>query len=870
MEWEQCKENIKPKREGRNISNINTTPKGTPMLAQIQERQAAFEREIKEYEGEDEMEVWVKYVKYMEDAFPEGDYLSNVGTLQFRLIKRFQDEEKYQQDPRLLRVFLDLAHHSIHATDVYAYCFHHNLVTGFSKFWSNWITCWIYKQRYDKALKICERAIKIFKKTSTFRGMKVQILHAMDAANTVNMVDNIEDLRKPGEQLFKDASQNQLPGPSSRGTSGNRQFSIFKDKNEQPATLPSMSTNPLETKVRCKENAQPKKQRWKNLVADTDSTAPVGKPFSIFEENSVPNQGKQQFDKSSTALKAKKVTSVAEIVPSSSNAPVLKGNSNLVSTVGYHKSKVYPRTGEEWSFEEIEAQRRFNARNNSMNSSANSSKRSLDSEDNEFTTNDDKKFKLYVDTDSLDKSSSSSSKQLKSCLSTSRFGSNITEFNIESTIMSSTKKNICRDSEGEESVMAPNFKDAINQKQRASLNLSARSDSSFFVSDFKKPVEDSIRIASKKSDSPPDKFDSSEAESKDGDIFGKDGPSDFTFKGLQTSIGLPPSNSQFAIYEDTVLREGKAEPGPLKEPEIIKGAFSKKKLKLRSPTNTLADDKNGGFEIFSDNCMETPAKNKDNDFYGRPQNFDLQHIDDFDGRPSDAFKIFKKTPEKSVEESYSLKRVALTPCNNSSGSGYVPCTVEKMNVKPRSTDTQLIQKQVMNILNDCTTISELDENSPASFKQSTRNNALQSKVSFAPSMHRESGDLDDSENRAELDESENNAPAAAPATFSIFADSEPAADVSLPEKEPMTIPFSQELFEEKKKQLTPILEKSGESNCSSVDSNKTSNPLSTTTATEKPEVTRGSFGNGSFEKVYPFLLLNCFPILINSFILTSM
>lgn len=851
MEWEQCKENIKPKREGRNISNINTTPKGTPMLAQIQERQAAFEREIKEYEGDDEMEVWVKYVKYMEDAFPEGDYLSNVGTLQFRLIKRFQDEEKYQQDPRLLRVFLDLAHHSIHATDVYAYCFHHNLVTGFSKFWTDWITCWIYKQRYDKALKICEKAIKIFKKTSTFRGMKVQILHAMDAANTMNMVDNIDDLRKPGEQLFKDASQNQLPGPTSRGMSGNKQFSIFKDKNEQPATLPSMSTNPLETKVRCKENAQPKKQRWKNVVAETESAEPVGKPFSIFEENSESNQGKQRFEKNSTALKTKKVASAAETIQSSSNVPVLKGNSNLVSTVGYHKSKVYPLTGEEWSFEEIEAQRRFNARNNSMNSSANSSKRSLDSEDNDFSTNEDKKFKLCSDSDLLDKSSSSSSKPLKSCLSTSRFGSNITEFNIENTIMSSTKKNICRDPDEEESVMAPNFRDAIQQKQRASLNLSARSDSSFFASDFKKPVEDSLRIASKKSDTLQDnlenKFDSSESENKDCDLLGKDGPSDFTFKGLQTSIGLPPSNSQFAIYEDTVLRNGQAA-DPQQEPEIIKGAFSKKKLKLRSPTNPLADDKDGGFEIFSDNFNETPAKNKGTELYRGPQNFDLKDIDEFDGRPSDAFKIFKKTPEKSVEESYSLKRVALTPCNNSSGSGYVPCTVEKMNVKPRSTDTQLIQKQVMNILNDCSTISESDEISP-SVKQSNGKNPLQGKVSFVSSMQREYEDLDKSENETELDTSENVA-AVAPATFSIFADAESAADLSIPEKEHMTIPFSQEEFEENKKQLTPILEKSGESNCSSVDSNKTSNPLSTTTVGEKPESTGRSFGNGSFEKVH--------------------
>ena len=833
MEWEQCKENIKPKREGRNISHINTTPKGTPMLAQIQEKQGAFEREIKDYEGEDEMEVWVKYVRYMEDAFPEGDYLSNVGTLQFRLIKRFQEDEKYKQDPRLLRIFLDLANHSVHATDVYAYCFYHNLVTTFSKFWTNWITCWIYKQRYDKALKICEKAIKIFKNTSTFRGMKIQILHAMDSSNTENMMENIEDLRKPGEELFKDYSQNQLPGPSSKSSSAKTQFSIFTDKNAQPSSLPSMSTNPLETRTRCKENAQPKKQRWKNVIAETESTVPVGKPFSIFEESSGSNQDKQKFEKNSTALKAKKVATSAETAPSSSKVPVLKGSSNLVSTVGYHKSKVYPLSGQVWSFEEIEAQRRFNARNNSLNSSTNSSKRSLDS-DNE--SNDGKKCKRSVSESFED---SFGSKPLKSCLSTSKFGSNITEFNIESTIMSSTKKNICKEPENEDSVMAPNFGDALQLKQRSSLNLSARSDSSLFTSDFKKPVEDSLRLASRKCDDPDNKDDASQCESRDGELFGNDGPSDFTFKGLQTSIGLPEAKSHFAIYEDTVVREGRVD-GPPKEPEIIKGAFSKKKLKLKSPPKP--DDK-PLFEIFSDSGKATPVKDQDDMLFG--DNFGLDDINNFDGRPSDAFKIFKKTPEKSVEESYSLKRVHLTPCNNSNNNSYVPCTVEKMGVKLKSTDTQLIQKQVMNILNDCTTISEADENSPSSIKHSEERIPAQNKVSFAPLSSDSYTVSEESLNETEL---ENEAPSKAPSTFTIFSDSVPAPDVSLTDKQPMVVPFSQEEFEENKIHLTPILEKSGESHCSSLDSNKTSNALSTTEV-EKAEQTAKS---DCYEKVCSF------------------
>ena len=853
MEWEQCKENIKPKREGRNISTITTTPKGTPLIAKIQEQQAKFEQEIKEYSGDDELEVWMRYVNYMEDAYPEGDYLSSVGVLQFRLIKRFQDEERYKQDSRLLKIFLSLAHRSTHATEVFSYCYHHQIVTRFSTFWLQWLNSYIYLQKYDRALKICEQAILIFD-LSLFKDMKVQIVRLMDSSNTDN--DNLMDVRKIGDQLFIDNSQNQRVGPSSQQNSACTRFPIFKDKNSCPPSLPSISTNVLETKQRNKENPQPKRQRWKNVVAETESAPLPAKTFSVFEEAFTDHTPKEEhkYEKCSSALKTKKVILTTEPT-SNSKFPVLKASSNVTSTVAYHKSKVYPMNGEEWSFEEIEQMKRFNARNkdNSLNSSS-SSKRSRDVSSSSNEDENDIK-KICCDSEIKDQSLSSITKPLKSCLSeTSKF-SNITEFEIENSLMSSTKK-IAADS-----VMAPNFSDAQKNKElsQVSLNLSVRSEATLSGCEFKNSIEDSLSVANKNrkpqlKNTITQHTNSTEFldSSKSSDTVDSEVSGDFTLKGLQKSIGLTDNENRFEIFSDNIPETYKE----IDKPDVIKGAFSKKKLMLKSPEKTniteTEQDSRTTFEIFSDDGNKTPVKEKSCLFE------DSFHVAGVDGRPSDAFNIFKKTPEKSVEESYSLKKVAMTPSYNAdNSSGYVPCTVEKMTCHPRGADTQQINKEALNILNECSKITETEE--------SELEDNSQKQVSFA--------------NKVQFEIANNSPPKVSTSSkFEIFSDkssncSEAVKDIetsksNLDLSKNILVPFCNEVLDENKQQLTPILEGSRESFGSSPESFPTSEATTTSPTDENENTCKHpcSNNNSLFKKVCLSILYNFLALLDNNFI----
>ena len=828
MEWEQCKENIKPKREGRSISTITTTPKGTPFIAKIQERQAQFEQDIKEYIGKDELEVWIQYVKYMEDAYPEGDYLSNVGVLQFRLIKRFQDVEKYKQDSRLLDIFLNLAHHSTHATEIFSYCYHHNIVTCFSTFWLHWINSYIYLQKFDRALKVCNKAIELFKETSRFKSMKVQILHLMNASSASN-AENLINVRRTGDQLSIDSSQNQLAGPSSEQGNDKASFAIFKDKTACSSSLHSISTNILETKNRNKENPQPKKQRWKNVVTDIEcAPPPSSKAFSVFEENTEPDKEEQKYEKHSSALKAKKVLLSTEPALNS-KFPVLKSNTNVITTVAYHKSKVYPMNGEEWSIEEIEAMRRFHTRSKYISQvSLDSSKRSRDmsSSSGEDENCELKKIKNNV----------SVSKPLKSCLSETSKLSIIPDFHTESTLMSSTKKFTVEKDSNSVAVMAPNFCDAQKYKDMSqlSLNLSSRSESSSAGTGIMKPIEDNLEVTvSLEKDSHsqnltnqpilPDTNSSRNSDQIETDVSG-----DFTFKGLQRSIGLPDKANEFEIYEDTNVQHKDAGiGGSLKEANVIKGFFSKKKLRLKSlekPGFAVADDENK--QTFSDDVIKTCEKEGSSLF---DKGFDMAEMNEFDGRPSDAFNIFKKTPEKSVEESYSLKKVNITPLfNAANASDYVPCTVEKMGYNPRGPDTQLINKEALNILNECSKITETEETEREDITMPSKD----INVSYSPCF----------ENKAEIDKAnceESNEPEKPCSKFEIFNDNEstspevPSKNVETCHdgvanlKKEMVVRFL-EGQQKDKQNLTPILEGSRESESSGIDSLSTHSLLSST------------------------------------------
>lgn len=121
-EWELCKENIQPLRRGRAISALTEAlslqQEGSRAITQ---RQQAFEKELRMYDGDDPLDVWDRYIEWTEQNFPQGGKESNFSVLLERAVTKFTEEKKYYNDARYVDLWVKFADRCHEPLDVFRY-----------------------------------------------------------------------------------------------------------------------------------------------------------------------------------------------------------------------------------------------------------------------------------------------------------------------------------------------------------------------------------------------------------------------------------------------------------------------------------------------------------------------------------------------------------------------------------------------------------------------------------------------------------------------------------------------------------------------------------------------------------------------------
>ncbi|XP_034530479.1 mitotic checkpoint serine/threonine-protein kinase BUB1 beta [Notolabrus celidotus] len=123
VEWELCKENIQPLRRGRGISVLHQalSQQQDGLSTAINQQRQAFESELRMYDGEDPLDVWDRYIKWIEQTFPQGGKESNLATVLERVVTKFTEEKKYQNDPRYVDLWIKFAENCPEPLDIYRY-----------------------------------------------------------------------------------------------------------------------------------------------------------------------------------------------------------------------------------------------------------------------------------------------------------------------------------------------------------------------------------------------------------------------------------------------------------------------------------------------------------------------------------------------------------------------------------------------------------------------------------------------------------------------------------------------------------------------------------------------------------------------------
>jgi checkpoint serine/threonine-protein kinase len=65
-----------------------------------------MEAEINEYTGKDPLELWFKYISWIEQSFVKSASDGGILEVVARCIKKFEEESRYKQDRRLIKLYI--------------------------------------------------------------------------------------------------------------------------------------------------------------------------------------------------------------------------------------------------------------------------------------------------------------------------------------------------------------------------------------------------------------------------------------------------------------------------------------------------------------------------------------------------------------------------------------------------------------------------------------------------------------------------------------------------------------------------------------------------------------------------------------------
>ncbi|KAF2568123.1 hypothetical protein F2Q68_00027906 [Brassica cretica] len=123
-EWELFKENVQPLKRGRNVCLLNHALKSHSdhqLRKTLIEKRRKLIEEIDEYDGDDPLFPWIKCVKWVQEAFPPGGECSGLLVIYEQCVRNFWHSERYKDDLRYLKVWLEYAEHCADAELIYKF-----------------------------------------------------------------------------------------------------------------------------------------------------------------------------------------------------------------------------------------------------------------------------------------------------------------------------------------------------------------------------------------------------------------------------------------------------------------------------------------------------------------------------------------------------------------------------------------------------------------------------------------------------------------------------------------------------------------------------------------------------------------------------
>ncbi|CAL4970857.1 unnamed protein product [Urochloa decumbens] len=271
-EWETFKENVRPLKRGRDVSKLNLALKAQVDPAQRAALLEARRRKIEaiyEYQGEDPLRPWLDCIKWVQESFPTGGECSGLVVLYEQCVRTFWHDERYKDDLRFLKVWLEYAGNCADAEVIYRFLEANQIGQSHAIYYMSYASLLESKNKLRKAneifdLGIARKAKPQEKLEAVYRTFLRRSTKKREHSEQNDTANDDMPIRSFGTNLKRDENRNQQAENSQLGRPRalqridvNRPLSVFKDEN----LLPNQGID----KIRRKETTS-----WRTLGTQAD------------------------------------------------------------------------------------------------------------------------------------------------------------------------------------------------------------------------------------------------------------------------------------------------------------------------------------------------------------------------------------------------------------------------------------------------------------------------------------------------------------------------------------------------------------------------------------------------------------------------
>ncbi|NP_001079357.1 budding uninhibited by benzimidazoles 1 beta [Xenopus laevis] len=392
-EWELSKENVQPLRQGRVMSTLQEvlSQQESASHTAVQQQKQAFELELRFYAGDDPLDVWDRYIKWAEQAFPQGGKESNLCPLLERGVKIFHEEQRYYDDLRYLNICLKFANFCSEPLDLYSYLHSQGIGVSHSLLYITWAEQFEARGNFKKADSMFQQGMQC--KAEPLEKLEIhhrqfqarvsrQVLQGISEGPDVEEPElsepqrsSLADLKSRGKTKAKvpvnrvgDSIKSRPQGlglqaaPPQQIPNRSR-FSVFDENaamsaaQELPSLTPQQWTAP--PPARSKENEQRARPWNSGRPSRNGHQAPVSElPQSLPSFTPYVDEGAQHQTVTPCKINPAVTSVLSSRKPGKDEDPLQRVQNNSQGkeeTVMYCKDKVYAGV-EEFSLEEIRAE----------------------------------------------------------------------------------------------------------------------------------------------------------------------------------------------------------------------------------------------------------------------------------------------------------------------------------------------------------------------------------------------------------------------------------------------------------------------------------------------------------------------------------